>query len=235
MLDLLSVPPVAVAGKDRIVPEDVLFLRKHLFPGGLTSAEDAAALVAIHRSCPEKCPEWDAWFIEALTAFVVFHSWPQYSLDDINAGWLISLLAEDDVVRTPAEFQLLLHVIEVSRHVPEQLSALAIRQLLVAIATGQGACAMARSGKRRGIGHEDIALLYRVLKTSLHAGKMVLGRAEIDVLFEIDRLVADCRNHPAWDALLGSISRRPGARDTPTERWLRMLESDLYAGDEAVA
>jgi hypothetical protein len=235
MSDLLSVPPIPVASRERIVPSDVLFLRKHLFPEGLTSADDAAALMAIHRSCDDRCPEWDRWFVESLTAFAVVHSWPQHSLDDINADWLIAMIADDGIVQTSAELQLLLHVIEVSRHVPQQLSALAIDQLRWAIESGQGAYAAGRTGKRHGIGPEDIAFLYRILKGSAHAGKLLLGSDEIASLMALGRAVAGGRNHPAWNELVDAVSPRRLPEGASPRPWLRMLEPEPYAVDEAVA
>jgi hypothetical protein len=223
----LSYPASVIAGKSRLVPADILFLRKHAFPDGLISPDDAAQLLAIHQSCAEKCAEWDNWFIEMMTSFIVFHSWPQYSLDDINAAWLIAMFSREGVIETGAELELILHVMEVSRAVPPCLSALALDQLQLALSSGEGAYAGQRQVRRAGIAREDIDYLYRILRGSTFEGKMVLSATEATVLDRIDKLVRGRTNHPAWYDLVQSIDKRDADGHATAQPWLRMIEATL--------
>jgi hypothetical protein len=229
----LRYPAAIMAGKPRLDAEDILLLRKHMFPRGLTSAEDARQLLALHRAPAEKCAAWDNWFVEMMTAFIVVHSYPQYSLDELNAEWLVATIAADGVVQTPAELEIVLHAMEMACAVPDLLSALALDQLRLALGTGAGAYASRRNAGRSGIAAQDIEFIYRILRGSLFDGKMLLSRREVAVLDRIDALVADTFNHPAWFDLMVSISVRTAEGEASPGPWLRMQVDDIELDDAA--
>jgi hypothetical protein len=229
----LSYPASVIAGKHRIVPDDILLLRLHMFPNGLTSPFDANQLLAIHKSCPEKCPDWENWFVETMTAYIVFHSWPQHSLDDINVDWMIGMFSHDGIIETTTELELVLHVIEVSRAVPEGLTVFALKQLHHALLNDNGAYSVMRANKRRGLGCGDINYLYRILRGACYDGKMVLAAREIAVLEEIGQTVAEDINHPAWRHLMRSIAKRDADGHADPRPWLRMLQDDLFDLNDA--
>lgn len=220
-------PASAIAGKHRLTADDILLLRKHMFPKGLGSADDAQQLLALHRLPLEKCPEWDNWFVEMMTAFIVVHCYPQYSLDDLNAEWLIAMVSQDGVVATPAELELVMHAMEMARAVPDSLSALALDQLRIALETGTGAYSAGRAVRRFGIAAPDMEFIYRILRGSLFFGKTVLSAREAAVLDRIDELVCRQVNHPVWHDLICSISRRTDEGHVPATPWLRMLVEDI--------
>jgi len=225
-------PASAIAGKHRFTADDILLLRKHMFPMGLISADDAEQLLALHRCPSEKCGEWDNWFIETMAAYIVVHCYPQSSLDELNAEWLIALLAQDGMVRSAAELELVLHAMEMASAVPDILSCFALGQLQLALQSGQGAYAQSRVVKRSGIASQDIEFVYRILRGSLFAGKMVLNAAEVSALDRIDALVRGKVNDPSWKVLMRSLSvRTPEGHATATP-WLQMLAEDI-ALDEA--
>jgi hypothetical protein len=212
-------------GQRRLDELDVLLVRRHVFPEGLTSADDAEVLLSIHRSASETTPDWDAWFVEAMVAFIVFHSWPQYSLDEFNANWIVALIAPDGKVATPAELEFLLHAIEVSRSVPDLLSALAIDQLRIAVEGEGGALSSMRRSKRPGISREDVDYLYRILKGSYGGGRMRLTGREYAVIASIERRVRSYFNHPAWHDLMRSLEQVDDAGLRNASGWLQSFES----------
>lgn len=225
-------PASAIAGKHRFTAEDILVLRKHMFPMGLISADDAEQLLALHRCAADKCPEWDIWFIETMAAYIVVHCYPRYSLDELNAEWLIALLAPDGVVRSIAELEVVLHAMEMASAVPDILSCFVLGQLQQALRGGQGAYAQSRIVKRSGIAPQDIEFIYRILRGSLFAGKMVLSKAEVSMLDRIDAVVTGKVNDPSWKVLMRSLSvRTPEGHATATP-WLQMQAEDA-ALDEA--
>jgi hypothetical protein len=225
-------PASAIAGKHRLTADDILVLRKHMFPTGLTSADDAEQLLAVHRSAAEKCPGWDNWFIETMAAYIVVHCYPQYSLDELNAEWLMALLAPDGVACNGAELEVVLHAIEMASAVPDILSCFALGQLQLALQGGRGAYAESRTSKRSGIASQDMAFVYRILRGSLFAGKMVLSKLEVSALDRIDALVRGKVNDPRWNALMRSLSMRTSEGHTAATPWLQMPEEDV-ALDEA--
>jgi hypothetical protein len=225
-------PASAIADKHRLTADDILLLRKHMFPKGLTSVDDVRQLLALHRSPSEKCAQWDNWFVEMMTAFIVVHSSPHYSLDERNAEWLIALVSQHGVVETAAELELVLHAMEMSRSVPDILSAFALDQLRIALERKVGAYGESRKAKRRGIGIDDIEFVHRILRGAMVAGKVVLRRREVAVLDRIDAAVQGQMNHPAWRALIGSISERTPDGHASATPWLQ-AQIDDAALDEA--
>ena len=229
----LSFPAWLLAGKSRLSAEDVLTLRRVSFPDGIRASDDAALLLAIHHSCPEKCDEWDGFFIEALTNFIVHHTYPQGSLDDINVAWLIRMLSSDNVVHSPTEFEVLMHVIDVSAHIPPLLSAFALDQLRHALNDGVGAYRQVRSVDRKGVTRHDLDFIHHVLRTSVHAGGMTLSPIEIEALDRIDKATVSQANHPGWAELRNAASPRSDG-NAPRTRWLRVPD-DMFTDTEAAA
>jgi hypothetical protein len=201
-------PASAIAGKHRFTADDIVLLRRHMFPLGLTSADDALQLLALHRSPALKCAGWNTWFVEMMTAFVVVHSYPQNSLDELNARWLIDFLSTGGATANAAELEVVLHAMEMAGAVPDILSAFALDQLRLAIRYGKGGYAEKRGIKRSGIAAEDIEYIYRILRGSLFSGKMLLSRQEVAVIDRIDALVSGRANHPAWNDLVRSVAER---------------------------
>jgi hypothetical protein len=227
----LRYPASALAGKHRLTADDILLLRKHMFPEGLTSTDDASQLLALHRSGVEKCAGWDNWFVEMMTAFIVVRCYPHYSLDALNADWLIAMFSQQGTIETTAELEAVLHTMEMASSVPDTLSALALDQLRLALKDGKGAYAAQRM-KRAGVSAADIDFIHRILRGSLCAGKFVLSAREVAVLDRIDGLVRGEVNHPAWYGLMRSIEKRNSDGHASPMPWLQMLADDV-ALDEA--
>jgi hypothetical protein len=222
----LTYPASAIAGKHRLTADDVMLLRRHMFPQGLQFLDDAAQLIAVHKSAAETTREWDTWFVEAVAAFVVTRTDPRDALDTSNAGFLIENLSKGGVIETQAELELLLHAMEMAVDVPDVLTVLALDQLRLAMQTGKGVYSDRRMAKRAGISQCDIDFIYRILRGSVHNGKMVLYPSEIAVIEAIDAIVRDEINHPAWYYLIKSIAVRDQDGHASAEPWLKMVSSD---------
>ncbi len=204
----LSYPACVLAGQKIIDSQDILFLRKYAFPEGLTCAGDAVALLEIHRSAGTKCNDWDAGFVDLMADFIVSYCWPQGSLDEINANWIMEAFSSNGVVQSQAELDLLIHVIEISYSVPGFLSAFAIDQVRLALQGGTGAYANQRQSKRHGIAIEDIDYIRRILMGAHKGGRLNLSAGEDLVLKAINVLVSDRLNHPGWQDLLAETRHK---------------------------
>jgi hypothetical protein len=217
----LSFPACLIAGKNRLAAEDLLTLSSVTFPVGVRTSEDAVILLALQNSCPEKCAGWDAFFIEALTDFIVHYCYPQGSLDEINAAWLVRMLSTDGAVNSPLELELLLHAIEVSASVPSSLAAFALDQLRLAIEEDIGAYRLIRPADGPGITRHDLDYTHRILRDAVGRERIVLSFQEISVLRRIDAATAACLNHPGWHALMAAIEmcEEDSLRRGP---WLRL-------------
>ncbi len=124
-------------------------------------------MLALNNSCPEKCPEWNSFFVESLASFIVNYSYPQGSLDEINVAWITRMFATDGIVNSELELELVLHIMEISSHVPDELRAFALDQLRLAITDDVGSYKLARAVDRRGVTRQDVDFIMRVLQEYL--------------------------------------------------------------------
>ncbi|MDH6269819.1 hypothetical protein M2360_005251 [Rhizobium sp. SG_E_25_P2] len=233
MLELtLRYPASALAGKQRLTQDDALMLRGRMFVSGLVSEADAWLLLALHKSSPEKSPQWSRWFVEAMADFFVNGGYAENFLDADDADCLLAMIAPDAVIRDNDELELLLHVMELSRDCPDILSALALDQLRLALATGEGAYAAQRSCKRAGVSIEDLDYVYRIVRGKLDHGRLRLTQREAEALERIDTIVSDRLNHPGWRRLIDSVAVT-GECGSHSRGWLRLDEAGLPALEEA--
>lgn len=234
----LSFPASVIAGKNRLTAEDILLLRKYSFPLGIRSADDVVTLLALNSTCPEKCDGWNDFFIESLTAFIVEHCYPQGSLDEINVEWMKSVLSTNGVIETPLELAVVLHVIDVSPHVPPSLRAFAIDQVRIALAEEVGAFSAERP-KSDGITAYDLAYLDRILRTAFDRGFLRLADRERAALFAVNAAISGTSSHGGWSELLAAASQGslPSARtksEDLSSRWLKVPDA-FFLDTEKVA
>jgi hypothetical protein len=220
MSDLrFSFPACVIAGKGRITPEDVLLLRRHLWPDGLFSRQQVAMALALHDCCPLSCPEWTGYLIESVTAYVVWHESRSGKVSGPTAGWLLEQLAEAGTVRTPVGLDILLHVLDVAASVPNFLSAAVLNQLRLALLPEPLGAYAERRNDAAGITKRDLAFLWRVLRSAVDRGRLNLSRAERLILREIDRLGAPAEHHPGWREMMALTEMVSQDRSLDTGAW----------------
>ncbi|WP_454849548.1 hypothetical protein [Rhizobium binxianense] len=228
----LAFPACVIAGKPRLTAADVGLLRRHAFPECIRTADDIVAMMALNGSCPEKCPEWNAFFVEQLADFIVHHTYPQGSLDAVNLAWIIRMFTTGGAVNSPLELELVLHVMEVSSPVPEELRVLALDQLRLAITDDVGGYRPSRAVDRRGITRQDVDYVVRILKNSSDRGAIDVTPAEHAVLQRIDAATLPGADHPRWAEIMAALRIRDPA--PARSRWLR-IPDEPSSGNAAVA
>ena len=57
--------------KDRIDADDVIKLRREVFDDMIVSIAEAEGVFTLNDNIEDRCPEWDAFFVEALTDYCV--------------------------------------------------------------------------------------------------------------------------------------------------------------------
>lgn len=244
MSDLrFSFPASVIAAKGEIARDDVILLRCHLWPEGITSRLQASMAIALDACCSAQCPEWRVFLVEAITAFVVGCDSQDGEVTGSTAGWLLEWLAERGVLRSETALDIVLHVLETAHEAPHFLSALALNQLRLALLPepiGPYAAERDAAGAK-GVAAADIAFIWRVLRRSVERGCMHLSRAEQLVLAAIDGLAPPEEHHPDWRDILavaqvtwpvgciGGINRRSYAQGPEemsaslvgtTDRWM---------------
>jgi hypothetical protein len=86
-----------VLKKDRIGKYDVQALRRHILIDGITSRAEAEFLIALDRKVASVHFSWSAFFIAAMTEFVVWQSGEVGFIDQDKSAWLRSTLAGECV------------------------------------------------------------------------------------------------------------------------------------------
>lgn len=228
----LAFPACVIVGKQRLTADDVGLLRRHAFPEGVRTADDIVAVMALANSCPEKCPEWNVFFVEQLTDFIVHNTYPQGSLDAVNVAWIVRMFTTDGAVNSALELELVLHVLEISSHVPEELRVLALDQLRLAITDDIGGYRLSRAVDRKGITRGDVDYIVRILKNTSRRGAIDVTPAEHAVLLRIDAETPPGANHPRWAEIMAALLIRDPA--PARSRWLR-IPDEPSSGTATVA
>jgi hypothetical protein len=227
-----SFPACAIAGKGRIVTDDILMLRRYAFPDGLKSCEDALELLALNETSAEKSPEWVAYLIESMATFIVHGSAPEGIIDENKAAWIMRTISDGGAVRSALELEVLLHAMEIASEVCESLCAFALDQLRLALEPEpRGAYHEARPVSH-SITNYDLTYIWRILRGAVDRGRLLLSPLEAAVLKKIDELADPAALQSEWRAMIDPIVTlaRPkqSLRDT---RWL--VVDDRHLLDDA--
>lgn len=190
-----------IAATKRITPLDVLELRQLIFRNGVVTCHEANGLFALNEACATQCPEWRAFFVEAVTDYIVHHEKPAGYVTAKNADWLIAAISQDGKVDTITELELLIRVIEQAKFSTERLVAFALEQVKHAVVDGQGPLMQGGELVPGLIEKAEVDLLRRVLYAFGGDGNIAITRAEAEVLFEINDRVAGARNDASWNDL----------------------------------
>src|SRR4051794_26556466 len=86
--------------------DDVLALRREIWPDGTVSDAEANALFDLNRVARDAGPEWTAFLVEALTEYVVNQRAPRGYVDDGAARWLIAGIERDGAAANAADLAL---------------------------------------------------------------------------------------------------------------------------------
>ncbi len=84
------------------------------------SREEAEALFALECAATPKIPDWDCFFIEAITDYCVWDLRPTGVVNEAQGEWLIQAA---DRANTPNAFAVLVTVLEVAHRVPQWFTA----------------------------------------------------------------------------------------------------------------
>ncbi|MEO0545060.1 MAG: hypothetical protein AAFY99_14685 [Pseudomonadota bacterium] len=224
--------------RNKVTPDDVLRLRREVFRDGVATRVEAEALFAIDSACSDRCDEWDVFFIEAVTDYLINLEPPQGYVSPENAQWLMRAISKDGVVDTRTEIELLINVLERAKHSPAVLSAFALKQVAEVVVRGKGALAKNRIARAGMVTKADVDMLRRVLYAFGGGGQAMVTREEAEVLFDINDATVEADNDPAWSdlftkaigfSLLAAFGYVQPTRDEALarEEWLNDTDIDV--------
>jgi hypothetical protein len=226
-----SFPACMTAAKGRIDPHDVILLRKFSFPDGVASRELAESLVALHHACPDQCAEWDVFFVEALADFIIHREHPYGRLDDAKVTWMIQAFAHGGVVKTKLELDAIVHAAELAHDTPASLSSFILDQIRRSLLPDRRGAHATFRPPLAAVTAYDLALVWQVLRTSLHAGRLVLSPKERMLLRAIDLLTDDDQDHPLWREMIAQIKAARSPTDTLRSLARSMAAKPPYTAD----
>ncbi len=201
MSGLKSIQVEEIIARGSIKDSDVLAFRKIFYEDGVTSAEESDILFKLNDACKVSDPSWAAFFIEAITDFIVFQAQPQGYVTADNAHWFIDRVSADGKVDSKTELELVVNVLEKARWAPVSLVKFGLEQVKHAVISGTGPL---RDGKHLAAGEitaGEVDLLRRMLYAFGGDGHVAVTRDEADILFDIDEAVENANPNAAWTDL----------------------------------
>ncbi len=203
-----------IAARGRIEDQDVLAMRRLIFPDGVITAEEAEWLVHLNDRFPDHDPAWAALFVEGLTELVVNQLPPLGYVAPDNVGWLMSRIVRDGEVRSATELELLINVLEKAISAPDELAVFALSKVKAQVL---------RSNR---LGEPEVALLRRVLYAAGGQQAIAITRQEAEVIYDIHDARGGTEDDPAWldlftKALLNHLMFASGFAPPAREEALR--------------
>ena len=217
----------ALKSGHRITADDVLAVRRAVWPDGRVSDSEAGFVFDLNRLIEAPSPEWRDFFLDALTDYVVNQKAPRGYVDEANADWLIDEVGRDGEQVSRLEIELVVKVVERALNCPARLRTWALAQLEGAVVRGS-----------KTVDAGECTLLRRLVFAPGGEGALVVGKDEAEALWRIKDACLDSDNAPEWKTLfvqavgnhlMAWSDYKPLARDEAAR-----LEAFVYDGRSSV-
>jgi hypothetical protein len=184
-----------------VTAEDVLAIRRAVWPDGAVARAEAAALFDIHRRARESGVEWGDFFIEAIADHVLNGTEPHGYVDEETAAWLTGELDRSGEAISAVELELVVRILEKALGAPASLKAWALAEVERCVLTGRGATR--RDGELRpGVVDEaEVKLLRRIVFAGGGDSALLVGQDEAEMLWRIKDATLGADNAPGWRQL----------------------------------
>lgn len=169
-----------------VTADDVLALRRWVWPDGVVSTSEAEALFALNRLVQGASPEWDLLFVEAISEHVLNACEPHLYVDEPTAAWLIEEIERGGTPARANEIELVVKILEKALNAPESLRIWALRAVEAAV-VADGT-----------IGDAEVQLLRRLVFARGGGDALVVGDAEAEMVWRLKEATLQADNAPAW-------------------------------------
>ncbi|MGB8817918.1 MAG: hypothetical protein WCC66_08360 [Rhizobiaceae bacterium] len=202
MAELMLEPRIAaIANRNKITADDVLYLRRNVYQDGMSSRMEVENLFALDGAAQDKASEWAVFLIEAACDYVVHNEKPEGYLSEANASWLQGLITRDGRVERHPELELMVRVMEAARSVPAAFNDFVLAQVYTAIVKPDGVLFVADSNGQMRVSSEAAAMVRRVLHAAGGQGNIAITRTEAELLFNINDQAGSASGNPEWNDL----------------------------------
>jgi hypothetical protein len=186
----------------------------------------------MNEACRVQDASWAPFFVQAVCDFLVNQADPEGYVTAANADWLMSRIAPDGKVRTKAELDLVLQVLDTARWSPERLVRFALQEVTRAVVDGDGPLRAHGTRSAGVITDAEVDIIRRVLFAFGGDGNIAITRAEAEVLIEIEESLAGSEPNAAWtdlfvksmaNVILASSGYGPPSREEAlrADAWLK--------------
>jgi hypothetical protein len=201
MSGLRVLPIDEIIARGSLKQADVRLLRQIFYEDGIVTEGEADILFKLNAQCPLKDADFSAFFVEAVTDYIVFQERPHGYVTAANAHWLMDRVAPNGKISGKTEMDVLVNVLDKARWAPVSLAKLALEQIKHAVVTGEGPLRTGKTAEPGRITEAEVDLLRRILYAFGGSGHVAVTRDEADVLFDIDEAIAESDPNPAWTDL----------------------------------
>ncbi|HYG28789.1 MAG TPA: hypothetical protein VD887_01090 [Allosphingosinicella sp.] len=186
-----SFPDLARALKDgaAISAEDVLAVRREVWPDRSISEAEAETLFEFNRLARDADPAWRDFFLEAMCDHLLNARPPRNYVDEAAAVWLIGQIERGGDGADAIELELVVRLLERALNGPGALKAWALHQVESAVL---------RDGR---VSDAEAAMLRRILFAAGGDGAALVSQDEAEALWRLKDATLDADNGPAWKTL----------------------------------
>ena len=225
--DVLS----SIIKKKTVTLEEVLILRRQVWPDGKLSKSETEMLFRMHKAIEYGCAEWDDFLVESLTAYLVDQAHPEGYVSEADAGWLEQHILHEGKLRGAAELEALVTILERAVHVPHRLEMLALETVRDAIADGNKTITANLSLEKGIISDPEVSLLRRVIYAKSGSRSDAISLDEATLVYDLNRTIDRGVKCPAWTMLFVNVISNylldQNGYVTPTRDRLREIDSWL--------
>lgn len=231
-----------------IEASDVLRLRQSVFKDGVVNRKEADFLFDLDFRSRKNHPDWNVFFVEALTDYFVTQQHPPGVLSADDGAFLISRVTHDGKIDHESEFELLVSIASKAQQCPHDVVDLILRAVKETVLSGGGVLFGPNRRRRGVIDDADVAVIEKVLYGTGSGGGFTINKAEAELLFDLNDATAEKENAAGWKDLfaraVGNYLMYPrGAQEVQTggeydrqQAWLQSRERTmLQDGMAAIA
>lgn len=210
----------------RVEADEVLALRRQVFSEFTVTLQEVDLLFRIDETLAGASTEWQVFFVEAVTDWLVRQQEPSGYISTQQADWLIARIGRDGRVLRATELEVVVKALELADEAPAALSAF-------------GLSLIARSLVETGaaITAADVGYMRRLVFAMSGPGSLSVTKEEAEALFDLNDQSRGQENDPAWTdffkrAVANAVTASAGwsspgrAKAMSRQAWLRAPESD---------
>lgn len=183
--------------KSSITADDVVHLRREVWSNGIVDRSDAEALLALDHGCDDKDPAFTAFYIEALTDYMVWQADPPKYISEENAQFLIDNVVKNGRIDSGSELMMLANVLYWALSAPAVLGEFVLDSVRESVMNPDSGC----YGSNRPpavIGAGDVEIIHRVIHAPGGPGGLTVSQREAELLFDLNDATANEENASGW-------------------------------------